>query len=888
VSAKDSQREHMTVDTVATSRRDPAGEAATGTQPPDGMLGGLSSAEASRRLGREGYNELPASRPRSIVAIALGVVREPMFLLLIAAGTVYLLLGDLREALMLLGFVFVVMGITLYQERKTERALETLRDLTSPRALVIRDGARVRIAGRDVVRGDLLVLAEGDRVPADALLLSATNLSADESLLTGESVPVRKVAAPSDGPEPVAPLTQPGGDDQPLVYASTLIVQGQGVARVVAIGERTAVGRIGTALREIAPEQTPLQRQTGRWVRALALAGGALCVVVALLYALTRHDWLNGILAGIALAMAMLPEELPVVLTVFLALGAWRIAQRRVLTRRVPAVETLGAATVLCVDKTGTLTLNRMAVQALDVAGEPYTLDDHSGEPLPEMFHALVEFGRLASQRDPFDPMEQALHQLSGELLARTEHLHPDWELEQTYPLSSELLAMSEVWRDPDGQDFVIAAKGAPEAIVDLCHLDAAAAQAVHDRATAMARTGLRTLAVARAYFRPGTLPPGQHTFAFSFLGLIGFVDPIRPSVPAAIAECRTAGIRVVMITGDYPVTAQSIAAQIGLDDPEACITGPELQGMADVELARRVRTVNVFARVVPEQKLRLVRALKANGEVVAMTGDGVNDAPALKAADIGIAMGGRGTDVAREAAALVLLDDDFAAIVQAVRMGRRIYDNLKKAMAYILAIHVPIAGLSLLPVLLGWPLILLPIHIVFLELVIDPACSVVFEAEPEERDVMARPPRDPAALLFDRAQLALSLGQGASVLAIVAAVFVLGRRLHGDAAEARALAVTTLLLANLALILTNRSWSRTIFAMRRARNAALGWVVGGTVVLLALVLAVPALRGLFAFSALHIDDVVVCVAAAVASILWFEGLKLVRRRGARSRTARN
>ena len=833
-------------------------------------LQGLTRTEVAKRLSEEGYNELPSTKPRSLLAIACEVIREPMFLLLISGGVIYLLLGDVQEALMLLAFVFVIIGITLYQERKTERALEALRDLSSPRALVIREGRQERIPGREVVRGDLIVLSEGDRVPADGMVLSAVNLSVDESLLTGESVPVRKSA--SEGEEG---MSVPGGDDLPFVFSGTLVVQGFGIAEVRSIGSQTELGKIGRALQTITPEETILQKETGRFVRRLALVGLSLCAAVVILYGLTRSDWLHGFLAGISLAMAVLPEEFPVVLTIFLALGAWRISKKRVLTRRVPAVETLGSATILCVDKTGTLTLNRMSVRKIFTRGCFCDTDDAAC--LPEEFHELVEFSILASQSDPFDPMEKALRELGSRHLSDTEHLHDDWRLVQEYPLSRELLAMSRVWKSPDNHDYVIASKGAPEAIADICHLDKDTLAGLGETIDAMAAEGLRIIGVAKAEFNAAALPDGQHDFAFRFLGLIGLADPVRPGVAAAVQECYTAGIRVAMITGDYPITAQNIARQIGLRQPEEVITGPELQTMDDGELRRRVTKVNIFARVVPEQKLRIVDSLKAAGEVVAMTGDGVNDAPALKAAHIGIAMGGRGTDVAREAAAIVLLDDDFSSIVEAVRMGRRIFENLKRAMAYILAVHVPIAGMSLLPVLFQWPLVLLPVHIVFLELIIDPACSVVFEAEKEEAHLMRVPPRDLREPLFSRKTLGFSLLQGSSVLLIVLAVFAVGLQWGHNEQDARALAFTTLIVANLGLILTNRSWSRTIIATLRTPNTALWVVVGGSAFFLGLVLSVPFLRTLFLFSTLHLPDIAVSLAAGLLSILWFEGLKMLR-----------
>ena len=834
-------------------------------------ISGLSDADAARRLKEEGPNSLPSGKKRSVFRIAFDILREPMFLLLVGAGIIYLVLGDLQEALILMSFVILVMGITFYQEQRTERALDALRDLSSPRALVIRDGRQLRIAGVDVVRDDVLILAEGDRVPADAVLLTCSNLTVDESLLTGESVPVRKL--PCDGP---LELGKPGGDDLPSVFAGTLVVKGHGVAQVKATGAATEMGKIGTALEEIEPEPTLLQRETRRVVLNIALLALFLCILVFVVYGATRDDWLEGLLVGITLAMAMLPEEFPVVLVIFLTLGAWRISRHQVLTRNMPAVETLGSATVLCVDKTGTLTLNRMTVAKVIADGITCDVVEEGSECLPEEFHQLLEFSVLASQRDPFDPVDTAIARLGDQALNNTEHLHDDWLLEREYPLSSDLLALSHVWRSPDGSEYIIAAKGAPEAVADLCHLDDARKAELWSQIEELADEGLRVLGVARASFTMEYLPKDQHDFAFEFLGLVGLEDPVRPGVRGSVRECYRAGIRVIMITGDYPGTARHIAQEIGLEPTGEVITGPELDGMEDGELQERIGRVSIFARVVPEQKLHIVKALEANGEVVAMTGDGVNDAPALKAANIGVAMGRRGTDVARESASLVLLDDDFSSIEAAVRMGRRIYDNLKKAMSYIIAIHVPIAGMSIIPVLFNLPLVFSPILIAFLEIIIDPACSLAFEAEPEEGDIMQRPPRRPDQRIFNKRNVVISLLQGLSVLLIVTAVFSIAHMKSMDEMEIRALTFTTLVVANLGLILTNRSWEHTIWHVRRQPNPALWWIVGGTLALLAFVLYVPFMRDLFQLAFLDGIDVAICLVAGLFSVMWFEALKFV------------
>ncbi len=818
---------------------------------------GITEQEAQTKLQQEGFNELPAGKKRSVFAIALKILSEPMFILLIAGGLLYFILGDAKQALVLVSFVFVIMGITFYQENNTERAMEALRNLSSPRALVIRDGVEKRIAGREVVTDDIIVVHEGDYVPADAKLIYASNLAVDESLLTGESVSVDKMV----------------GDDNEI-YASTLVVHGYGIAKVYGTAVNTKIGGIGKALQTIKPEQTLLQKMTLKLVRNLAIIGLSVCVLVVLLYGITRNgDWLNGVLAGITLAMAILPEEFPVILTTFLALGAWRISKAHVLTRRVPAVEALGAATVLCVDKTGTLTVNDMRISAVCANNKILNINkiDEKDEVLPEDYHELIEYSILASQKDPFDPMEKAIKAFGEQHLHQKEYVHKNWRLVHEYPLSQDLLAISHVWQAPADDLYEIAAKGAPEAIIELCHLDKKQAKAILAKVKTMAQNGLRVLGVAKAQFDRSTLPKEQHDFSFEFIGLIGLADPIRDNVPAAIQQCYNAGMRVVMITGDYAETAMNIAKQIGLENAAEVITGTELQQMSQAELRKRIKKVSIFARIVPEQKLRLVQALKANKEIVAMTGDGVNDAPALKAADIGVAMGGRGTDVAREAASLVLLDDDFSSIVTAVKLGRRIFDNIRKAITYTLAVHIPIIGLTLFPIIFKLPLILLPVHIVFLELIIDPACSLIFEAEAAEKDVMSRSPRNSKEAIINSKIMRTSLYQGLLVLVLSMAVFGIAKMLGMDANAERTLTFTALVLMNLSLIFTNRSWSRSALAMLRMPNKALWWIISGALVFLGLVIYVPALYNIFHFEALNFTDVIICLVAAGLSFLSFE-----------------
>ena len=717
----------------------------------------------------------------------------------------------------------------------------------------------------------MVVIAEGDRIPADAVLRAGQDVQTDKSLLTGESAPVRKSATASP-----ARMARPGGDDLPFVFSGTMVVRGQGLAEVYATGSHSEIGKIGQALGTIETEPPLLRRQTQRLVQILATVGLSLSAVVVLIYGLLRASWLDGLLAGVALSMSMLPEEFPLVLTVFMVMGAWRISQARVLTRRAAAIETLGAATVLCSDKTGTLTQNLMSVAELRSGDQVMFLAKASGQELREDLRTLAEYGILASAKEPFDPMERAIHALGDRLPGPA---HEDRILAHAYGLRPDLLAMVQIWREPGrATPCIVAAKGAPEAIAGLCRLDPDKIAETRRIADEMAMRGMRILAVARGVFAGSEWPATPRALDFEFLGLIGLADPLRPAVPAAVQECRSAGIRVVMVTGDYPTTARVIAREAGLDAGQVT-TGDEIEAMSDAELAERVRSVTVFARIMPEQKLRIVNALKGNGEIVAMTGDGVNDAPSLKAAHIGIAMGGRGTDVAREAAAIVLLDDDFGSIVRTIRLGRRIYDNLRKAMGYILAVHVPIAGLSLLPLLLGWPIIFTPVHIAFLEMVIDPVCSIVFEAETDEQDVMARKPHNSRIPLFSGPLAGWSVFQGALVLVLVGAIYVLALRSGMPENEVRALTFVSLVFTNGGLILANRSFSASVIGALRRPNAALWWAIGATAALMAVVLAWPPAGRLFHFGPLHLDDLAICGGAGIATLLVLDLFKLMWRR---------
>ena len=825
---------------------------------------GLTTQEAAELLRTVGPNELAARDRRNFWRVLLEALREPLLLLLIGTTAFYLVIGDLQEGALLAILTFVDLGIVVYQDLKTERVLESLRDLASPRALVIRDGGQRRIPGREVVPGDVLIVAEGDRVAADAELLSSHELRVDESLLTGESVPVAKSASKS-----AAGPMKPGGEDTPFLFSGCLVVHGGGVAKVRATGANAEIGRIGMSLSKMNFEETRLRRGTRTLARNLGILAAAVSASVILLQGTRGGDWLGAILAGATMAMSLMPEEIPIVLTVFLTLGAWRISRRHVLTRQVAAIENLGTATVLCTDKTGTLTLNRMTVTKLHTESE--TVDLKPQAALSEKAALVLATAAKASEVMPTDPMERAFHN------ATSDHgLARPTAPSRIYGLSPDLLAVTFV-RETDARRYDVAAKGAPEAILSLCSLDEQEQRIVLDQTSAMAAEGLRILAVAMAVHE-GPLPETPRGFAFTFLGLAGLSDPVRETVPAAVSECRQAGIRVVMITGDYPVTARAIARQAGIDASGDVLTGQQLEKLSDDELAKILPNTTVFARVLPEQKLRIVNALKAMGQVVAMTGDGVNDAPALKAANIGIAMGGRGSDVAREAAALVLLDDAFESIVAAIRLGRRIFDNLRKALSYILAVHIPIAGLALLPLLFGWPVVFFPVHVVFLELIIDPACSIAFEAEPEEPDTMRRGPRPSSASLFDRRDVIVGVAQGAIGLFGVLAVYATSLERVAEE-QARAMAFASVVAVNIGLILANRSRWESLRGSLGRHNPFLWWIVSAAMGVLLLAIYVAPVSQLFRFAPLSTGQLLLCFAPAAFMLVATEILKSMRRR---------
>ena len=825
-------------------------------------LEGLSSSVAELKLTTDGYNEIRLAENNSFIKRIKKILHEPMFMLLLIAAAIYIAIGDLTEGITLGLFVVSVLGLTFYQEGKSEKSIQSLRKLNQHYARVIRNSEIIKIPSHNIVIDDLVVIAEGNRVPADGILIQADNLEVDESLLTGESVAVTKDITPSMA---VVNAT---------VYSGTYVVRGEGIFKVTATGSNTEVGKIGDSLNKLTIESTPLNKQIAHLVKLLAIMGLGLCTAMVIMLGLRTGDWIPAVLSGIALAMSILPEEYPVVLAIFPALGAHRLAKQGVITRRINAIETLGATSVLCTDKTGTLTQNRMKVAALiaknNEASTPYFFKATADNELPEYFHRLIENSVLASSPSPQDPMEVAFHEFGKTKLVTTLHLHNELDLVKTYPLSPNLRAMAQVWRTKHGSKYFVSVKGAPESVMDLCHLPEQEKINWSKLANDLADQGLRVIAVASAVNLSGSCPTSMHDFEFEWLGIIGLADPLREEVPNAMAECHRAGIRVIMITGDYPKTAQAIATQAGML-PGEVITGEEVDHLNDDELQNQLRVVNICARISPQQKLRIVEALKRQGEIVTMTGDGVNDAPALKAAHVGIAMGSRGTDVAREAADLVLSDDNFASIVRGISTGRRIFKNLQKSMTYIFAIHIPIAMLALFPMLFALPPIFLPLHIALLEMIIDPACSLAFENEPSSDTCMTTPPRDTTATLFGKIEMTYAFIQGILVLVSTSVAYWISENLIysiDSIDQTRSMVMVAFVIANGHLIFISKSEKKYIWQIARPVNWVATTIATSTIGLVLFAIYFPLLSNSLKFSPLGIDSLVIAMACGSIGLI--------------------
>ena len=822
------------------------------------MENGFSSEDAEIKLAEFGFNELPDFASKSWLYLVKQLLKEPMFILLISSSLIYILIGDFKEGSILLSTFSIIILITYYQNLRTEHALRALRRLSSPKATVIRDGIEKQIPARELVPEDILILNEGDRVAADSSIIEYQNLMVDESMLTGESFPISKSS----------------NDSENLVFGGTLITQGNAIVKVIATGRNSKFGQIGESLISIKSKQTRLQTEMKVLIRVLFLIGVGISIIVFIATYVTRGNLIASLLNSIATSMAILPEEFPVILTVFLALGSWRLSRKKVLTQTPVAIENLGSTTVLCADKTGTITQNKMEISSIICGNKIVEKIDFQLNKAT--ISELLKVANQASIETSKDPMEQAIKTLNDQLY---ENNVVEFNLLKHYPLSHELSAMTNVYKTQKLDSFFVSSKGSPEAIIQLCKLSEDDKSVQMELVHQLAERGNRIIAVAMAEHNEPYFPETQHGFNFKILGFLGLEDPIRSEVPMAVHECKGAGIRVVMITGDFPTTAISIAKQIGINYESVIMTGKELEALSDKELKTNIHNVNIFARVIPSQKLRIVKAMQANGEVVAMTGDGVNDAPALAKADLGIAMGMKGTAVAREASALILLDDNFASIVAAIRSGRRIFDNLQKAMSYVLAIHAPIIGMALIPSFFSFlPIILMPLHIVFLELIIDPICSVAFEMEQEEKGIMSRPPRLINESFFGIGKIGISVLKGFVLLISVMLVYFISILKGNSESETRAIAFLTLVFGNIFLILTSLSESRSFFAVFKEKNFAVWLILILSAVFLMLIYFLPNLRLLFSFEALNFNQFLLAIVSSISLFVFFEGIKFLKK----------
>ena len=822
---------------------------------------GLTTEQAKNLQEVYGKNELVGKKKESFLVKALHIICEPMFLLLLVAAIIYFILGEPRDGAIMLVFVLGIISIDVIQEWKTDQTLNALKDLSAPHIKVIRDGIEQIILSSNLVPGDAMLIAEGIKIPADGKVVKASTLCIDESSLTGEAEGVWKT---------VEEDTSKDYWKRDYCYAGTLVTQGTGTILVDKIGSLTEYGKIGKDVAEAADNPTPLQKQTGHLVKLCAGIAAVLFALVGVVtyFNIPDHPFgpriIESTLSGITLAMAMIPEEFPVILTVFLSMGAWRLAKKQSLVRKLPAVETLGAVSVLCVDKTGTITMNQMTVRDI------WSTKNDSKR--------VSQIMGMGCKQDAYDPMEKAMisycesQGLSRDVLF-------GGTLIKEYAFTDELKMMGHVWKT--NEEIVVASKGSPERVLTICDLTDEERKIAKEKIRQMSSLGLRVIAVGQMILNSiDEIPEKLTDCHLELCGLVGLVDPPKETVKKDIENCTRAGVRVVMITGDNGITASSIAKQISMPNSDNIITGDELNQMSDEELCEKVKNVSIFSRVIPEHKMRIVKAFKENGEVVAMTGDGVNDAPALKNADIGIAMGKRGSEVSREAADLILLDDNFSTIVDTIKDGRRIYDNIRKAVGYVFTIHIPIAFASLFAPLLGISpsnLLLLPLHVVLLELVLDPTCSVVLERQPAEKDIMERRPRDPKEKILTKRSLIKSILQGVAIFAASFGTYyyMLSKNL-GNAGTARSMGISIILLSNLFLVQVNSSNSEfaCVSFLRLLRDKVMWASNLGTIVGLLLILYTP-LSNFLKLAPLSLGQLIISLAIAVIAVFWYEIVKL-------------
>ncbi|MEP7374959.1 MAG: cation-translocating P-type ATPase [Chitinophagaceae bacterium] len=820
---------------------------------------GLTNEQVTESRRQHGGNTLEMQEDRVLLQVLKEVVLEPMFILLLAACIIYFIVGQYKEGIIMLVSIFIVAGISLFQEYRSKNAIQALKKIAASKAKVLRNGMTIQVAPEEIVVDDLLLLEEGEVVSADGLILAANDFSANESILTGESFGVTKIAG-----------------DNNSVFRGTLTTSGSATVKVTAVGLKTRFGKIGLSLKEITVAKTPLQQQIRSFVRNMVWIGAVAFLIVVGFNYYQSGNFVQSFLQGLTLAMSILPEEIPVAFSTFQALGAFRLLRNNIIVKQPQYVETLGSATVICADKTGTLTQNKMSIDYLYDALTKLSIPVNSDTALPQ---ELIEYAMWSSETNPFDPMEKAIHELYSK--TATTDKRSQFKQVHEYPIGGKPPLMTHIFKNESG-DTIIAAKGAPEAILYQSNLSAGELKFIEDQSLSYARLGYRILGVGKGSWKEKNWPASQQEFEFQFLGLVAFQDPPKENIAQTIKIFHEAGIAVKMITGDYVETALAIADQIQLNHNSEVLTGKEVLSFTNEELQQKVKRVNIFARMFPEAKLKVINALKENGEVVAMTGDGVNDAPALKAAHIGIAMGKRGSEVAKNAASLILTDDDLAHMTDAVALGRKIYDNLKKAIQYIVSIHIPIILIVTLPLLLAWKFadIFSPVHVIFLELIMGPTCSIIYENEPMEPGTMQRPPRKMGAGFLSLKQLFLSILQGLMITAGCLGLGYYYMQQGGNETDIRTTIFITLLFCNIFLTFINRSFTYSIFKTFAYKNNLVLIITGMTLLFILALLYIPFVRELFSLNQLSFPSIITCVIVALLGTLWIELWKLWRRRG--------
>jgi len=820
---------------------------------------GLTNEQVILARKKFGQNTLNFKEENSVLDAVKNLAKEPMIILLLVAALIYFVSGKFGDGIFLLSAIIIVSVISLFQESRSRNALQKLKNFTQPICKVIRNGITEEIKSEDIVVGDSLIVEEGTLITADGIIVHSNDFSVNESILTGESFPVFKDKSTKDN----------------FIFKGTTVASGLAIVTISSIGNETKLGKIGKSLESIKEEKTPLELQIGNFVKKLVIAGAIVFVVVWAINYFRSYNLLDSLLKALTLAMSILPEEIPMAFTTFMAIGAWRLMKMGVVVKQMKTVETLGSATVICIDKTGTITENKMSLaKVFSLASQKVTNPEEANDDEKE----LIRIAMWASEPIPFDPMEISLHSSYHDL--HTEDERPNFQLIHEYPLGGKPPMMTHIFEDNSGKR-IIAAKGAPEALMNVCNLSKEETLQIENAIQVITSEGYRILGVGESDFKGRDFPKTQQEFQFKFKGIVAFYDPPKKNIATVLNHFYKAGISVKIITGDNAATTTAIAKQIAFKGLEYSLTGDQLMKLSETELQEKVMETNIFTRMFPEAKLRIITALKANNQIVAMTGDGVNDGPALKAAHIGIAMGKKGTEIAKQAASLILLEDDLAKMVDAIATGRKIYTNLKKAIQYIISIHIPIILTVFIPLALGWiyPNIFSPVHIIFLELIMGPTCSIIFENEPMEKNTMLQKPRPFATSFFNWKELTTSVVQGLAITVGTLLTYQYSVYQGFDEAHTRTIVFTVLITANIFLTLVNRSFYYSIFTTLRYNNNLILLIITITISITALMLFVPPLTNFFEFKTLSISQLFTCIGIGFISVIWYELIKIITRR---------